>query len=128
MHDLARAERNTLLMLLAELHDAVIEDHPRVSAWARHCMFGLTENAGQFDVIADVEFDEWERSGDVEPLASLTEAELAFLLSYLVQQAEDPEGLDAVVREALDAWISELERERALRLLGPWAFPPSGRE
>lgn len=72
MHDLARAQRSVLLTLLAELHDAVVEEHPRVAAWLRHCMFPLTDGPEAFEVIADVEFDEWERSGDVQPLASLT--------------------------------------------------------
>jgi hypothetical protein len=78
-------------------------------------MFLLTEGPEQFNVIADVEFEEWERSGDIDPLTSLTGAELAFLLSYLVQQARDPEGLDPVAREALHGWISELEHARASR-------------
>jgi hypothetical protein len=122
MHDLARAQRSVLLTVLAELHDVVVEEHPRVAAWLRHCMFPLTDGAEAFEVIADVEFDEWERSGDVQPLASLTSDELGFLLSYLRQQANDPRGLDHVVREALDSWIAELEEEAALR--GPKATPP----
>jgi hypothetical protein len=120
---LSGLERNKLLALLAELHDAVIEDHPRVAAWARHCMFRLAENADQFEVIADVDFEEWERSGNVDPIRSLTPPELGFLLSHLVKQAEQPEGLSPVALQAVEEWIAELEEERASR---QGRVPPPG--
>jgi hypothetical protein len=115
MDDPAAAAHEALLMLLAELHDAVVDDHPRVASWTRHCMFRLTDDPAQFEVIADVEFDEWERSGAVDPLASLATDELEFLLSYLRRQAREPEGLHPVVLDSLDAWIAELDRERTRR-------------
>ena len=111
-----------LLTLLAELHDAVVEEHPRVAAWLRHCMFPLTDDPEEFEVIADVEFDEWERSGEIQPLASLTPDELEFLLSYLRRQVEDPRGLQGVVRDAVEGWVAELEQERTSRR--PEARPP----
>ncbi|MGH2720920.1 MAG: hypothetical protein ACRDJO_04870 [Actinomycetota bacterium] len=108
------AHPGTLLMLLAELHDAVVEDHPRVAAWVRHCMFPLTEDEAQVEVIADVEFTEWERSGAVEPLRDLTPAELDYLVAYLGGQLAEP-GLDPGVRAVVAGWIDELEGERAAR-------------
>ena len=108
-------EPDPLLMLLAELHDAVVEDHPRIAAWVRHCMFPLTEDAAQVEVIADVEFTEWELSGGaVEPLQELTPAELEFLVAYLRAQLEEP-GLDPAVGAVVEGWVGELEGERAAR-------------
>jgi hypothetical protein len=111
-------EPDPLLMLLAELHDAVVEDHPRVAAWVRHCMFPLTEDAAQVEVIADVEFTEWELSGGaVEPLQDLTPAELEYLVTYLRAQQEEP-GLDPAVGAVVEGWVAELEGERADRREG----------
>jgi hypothetical protein len=78
-------------------------------------MFPLTGDAAQIDVIADVEFTEWELSGAVEPLADLTPEELDFLLSYLAGQVAEPEGLAHAVQEAVGGWVAELEGERAAR-------------
>lgn len=116
-------EPGPLLMLLAELHDAVVEDHPRVAAWVRHCMFPLTEDAAQVEVIADVEFTEWERSaGAVDPLRDLTPAELEYLVAYLRAQLAEP-GLDPAVGAVVGGWIDELEGERAGRRQGGRAAP-----
>ena len=64
-----------------------------------------------------------ERSGDVDPLRSLTPAELGFLLAHLARQAEEPEGLPPVAVQALEEWIAELEQERASR---QGHAPPAG--
>jgi hypothetical protein len=108
-------EPGALLILLAELHDAVVEDHPRVAAWVRHCMFPLTEDAAQVEVIADVEFTEWELSGGaVEPLRDLTPAELEYLVAYLRAQLAEP-GLEPGVGAVVGGWVDELEGEQAAR-------------
>ncbi|MGH2689179.1 MAG: hypothetical protein ACRDKW_10290 [Actinomycetota bacterium] len=116
-------EPGPVLMLLAELHDAVVEDHPRVAAWVRHCMFPLTEFAAQVEVIADVEFTDWELAGGaVEPLQDLTPAELDYLVTYLRAQLEEP-GLDPGVGAVVEGWVGELEGERAARRGGRGARP-----
>ena len=116
-------EPGPLLMLLAELHDAVVGDHPRVAAWVRHCMFPLTEGPAQVEVIADVEFTEWELSGGaVEPLSDLTPAELEYLVAYLRGQLAEP-GLEPDVWAVVGGWVDELEAERATRREGGRARP-----